>query len=87
MGAARVLQAQRGHRVPEGAAAAQGAQDRRDLEQEELPKQSGAEDLTHAALAARCGGGGGGVSDAKSCESKIVGKQFASTPSLPACAA
>ena len=46
VGAAQLLQAQPGQRVPEGAAAAQGAQDRRDLDQEELPDQRGAEDLS-----------------------------------------
>ena len=45
VGAAQLLQARPEQRVPEGAAAAQGAQDRRDLDQEELPKQRGTEDL------------------------------------------
>ena len=45
VGAAELLQARPEQRVPEGAATAQGAQDRRDLDQEELPKQRGTEDL------------------------------------------
>ena len=45
VGAARLLQARPEQRVPEGAATAQGAQDRRDLDQEELPKQRETRDL------------------------------------------
>ena len=41
-----LLQARPEQRVPEGAATALGAQDRRDLDQEELPDQRGAEDLS-----------------------------------------
>ena len=52
VGAARLLQARPEQRVPEGAATAQGAQDRRDLDQEELPKQRETRDLM------RCTDGG-----------------------------
>ena len=52
VGAAQLLQAQPEQRVPEGAAAAQGAQDRRDLDQEELPDQRGAEDLSEVVCTA-----------------------------------